>query len=357
MAQRKRKLRLKRKVALALKLSVTMLLIGIGIFYFMDMVYSRGLNVATHGLVLDIEETVSAKDFVEPYDDTPVIVSFLEEPVRQLGQQQVVLVVENRKGRSRKYTETLEWIDKDKTPPQILGVHDISIFAGDTVAYMDGVIAVDETDGTVEVTVDKTEVNIKQGGVYPITYLAADSTGNMAKAYATVTVTELTATQKQAYALADSVLAKITTQDMSLGQKAKAIFDYVHEKVNYTGIRLAADWDSESYAGLENIETDGTSGGDCHTYYAVANVLLSRAGAQVMMVERQNAPEGDKHYWILCNVGTGWYHFDATKINGGFSCFMLTDAQVRDFTNVKANFYDFDAALYPATPTTEFVLE
>lgn len=73
-------------------------------------------------------------------------------------------------------------------------------------------------------------------------------------------------------------------------------------------MRLADDWDAEWYAGLQNIEQNGTTGGDCYTYYAVANVLLQRAGAETMRVERQNAGDGSHHYWILCNVGTGWYH-------------------------------------------------
>ena len=117
------------------------------------------------------------------------------------------------------------------------------------------------------------------------------------------------------------------------------------------------DWDAEWYAGLQNIEQNGTTGGDCYTYYAVANVLLQRAGAETMRVERQNAGDGSHHYWILCNVGTGWYHFDATQISNGFTCFMLTDKQVRDFTQIKPNFYDFAADRYPATPQTEFVLQ
>ena len=63
------------------------------------------------------------------------------------------------------------------------------------------------------------------------------------------------------------------------------------------------------------------------------------------------------HAWLLVDAGTGWYHFDATQISNGFTCFMLTDKQVRDFTQIKPNFYDFAADRYPATPQTEFVLQ
>lgn len=361
MSRKKKKVRLKRKISkglrLVLKMSVIMVLVGAALFVVMNMIYNGGLNVKTHELVVDLEEEFSAYDFIETYDDTPITVIFLEEPVRKEGSQQVVLIVENKNGRSKRYTQTIHFVKKDVTAPVISGVKDIYISVGDTITYFDTVSAVDDRDGLVNVTVEKTSVNTKAVGAYSITYLASDSVGNLAKAEATVYVTEMTATQIQLYELADTVLARITTNDMSLGRKAEAIFNYVYENVNYTGARLGSDWATEGYAGLTNIETTGSSGGDCHTYYAVANVLLMRAGAQVMLVERQNAAEGDKHYWILCNVGSGWYHFDATKISGGFRCFMLTDAEVASFNEVKSNFYEFDTTAYPKTPETPFVLE
>ena len=355
--KKKKKRRLKKGAALVLKWSIAMIIIGTAAFFLMNMVYNRGIYVKTHPLVLDMEEDVSAEDFIETYDDTEVLVTFVDMPVHQIGKQTVEFVVENKKGRSKKYTQTLERVHKDKTAPQINGVHNITVTIGDTVSYLDGVSAVDDVDGPVNVTVEKVSVNTRQTGTYPIAYLATDSAGNLAKVNASVTVVERAQDWQEAYALVDSVLAKITTPQMSLGQKAKAIFDYAHNNITYAGVRLADDWDAEWYAGLQNIEQNGTTGGDCYTYYAVANVLLQRAGAETMRGERQNAGDGSHHYWILCNVGTGWYHFDATQISNGFTCFMLTDKQVRDFTQIKPNFYDFAADRYPATPQTEFVLQ
>ena len=101
---------------------------------------------------------------------------------------------------------------------------------------------------------------------------------------------------------------RYNTADVTRTKRQKPFFDYAHNNITYAGVRLADDWDAEWYAGLQNIEQNGTTGGDCYTYYAVANVLLQRAGAETMRVERQNAGDGSHHYWILCNVGTGWYH-------------------------------------------------
>ena len=51
-----------------------------------------------------MEEDVSAEDFIETYDDTEVLVTFVDMPVHQIGKQTVEFVVENKKGRSKKYT-------------------------------------------------------------------------------------------------------------------------------------------------------------------------------------------------------------------------------------------------------------
>ena len=47
-----------------------MIIIGTAGFFLMNMVYNRGIYVKTHPLVLDMEEDVSAEDFIETYDDT-----------------------------------------------------------------------------------------------------------------------------------------------------------------------------------------------------------------------------------------------------------------------------------------------
>ena len=231
--KKKKKRRLKKGAALVLKWSIAMIIIGTAAFFLMNMVYNRGIYVKTHPLVLDMEEDVSAEDFIETYDDTEVLVTFVDMPVHQIGKQTVEFVVENKKGRSKKYTQTLEWVHKDKTAPQINGVHNITVTIGDTVSYLDGVSAVDDVDGPVNVTVEKVSVNTRQTGTYPIAYLATDSAGNLAKVNASVTVVERAQDWQEAYALVDSVLAKITTPQMSLGQKAKAIFDYAHNNITY----------------------------------------------------------------------------------------------------------------------------
>ena len=77
-----------------------MIIIGTAAFFLMNMVYNRGIYVKTHPLVLDMEEDVSAEDFIETYDDTEVLVTFVDMPVHQIGKQTVEFVVENKKGKN-----------------------------------------------------------------------------------------------------------------------------------------------------------------------------------------------------------------------------------------------------------------
>lgn len=84
-------------------------------------------------------------------------------------------------------------------------------------------------------------------------------------------------------------------------------------------------WDGRGYP-------DGLTGDDISIWaqvVAVADVydaLTSERRGDSVAINIYGEQEGNRHYWLLCNLGTGWYHFDATRIRGGFTCFMLTDA-------------------------------
>ena len=83
-----------------------MLIIGTAGFFLMNMVYNRGIYVKTHPLVLDMEEDVLAEDFIETYDDTEVLVTFVDMPVHQIGKQTVEFVVEIKREEAKVYTDT-----------------------------------------------------------------------------------------------------------------------------------------------------------------------------------------------------------------------------------------------------------
>ena len=58
-----------------------------------------------------------------------------------------------------------------------------------------------------------------------------------------------------------------------------------------------------------------------------------------------------RHYWVIVNIGTGWYHFDplVTHIHR-HRCFMWTNQQCK----VKAYFWRFYEENYPPIATEPF---
>ena len=100
-------------------------------------------------------------------------------------------------------------------------------------------------------------------------------------------------------------------------------------------------------------ETMASRRADCFTYTSVDKALLEALGVKTMWLENENSPTGD-HAWLLVDAGTGWYHFDSTRMYDGFECFMLTDSQVQDYINRGNSIYRRDMSAYPATPSEEF---
>ena len=82
---------------------------------------------------------------------------------------------------------------------------------------------------------------------------------------------------------------------------------------------------------------------------------MEKIGVSTIDVERAPGARNDHHYWLLVDLGTGYYHFDATRRAYYFNGFMATDAQIAEYsTNVVYGFYNIDSSLYPATPTEPF---
>lgn len=145
------------------------------------------------------------------------------------------------------------------------------------------------------------------------------------------------------------VLTEITTEDMTKLQKARAIFDYAHDKIRYTGDSDKSDWKEGAYTGMT------TKRGDCFTYYAVCRALLTAAEIDNLVVTRVGGKTS--HYWNLVDCGDGWYHFDATPRSSkmpAFESFMFTDQEAADYTAAAGrNYYTFDGSLLPARADSE----
>lgn len=233
----------------------------------------------------------------------------------------------------------------DRTPPVIYGVSDKKILVGESVSFRNGVYAEDNHDGNLNVNVDSSAVNTNAAGTYPIIYTCTDSSGNKASvtAYLTVNVLDINTVN----AIADEILRGIITPSMSQTEKAWAVYSWCTSHISYSTRTsyLMGQYVNGAYSGF-NIRS-----GNCYIYYAVASVMLTRAGIENIEIHR-NDPS-NPHYWNLVNIDGSWYHFDTCPHYAGheITSFLLTDADVRAYSEHEvANYYSFDSSLYPATP-------
>lgn len=290
------------------------------------------------------DETAEAITFVKDIKDiSGVKFSFKEIPdFTKSGVQEVTIIMEDTYGNKAELTSELT-VKEDLESPVFSGVGNKTIYEGDAVSYKKGVSVWDNKDDDVQFQVDSSNVNTNKAGVYDVYYSAVDLSGNKVVVTANVTVLVLSVTDEMLNGLTDGILADIIKDGMTDREKAWEIFKWVKGNVGYTGDSDKSEWKNEAYRGIKN------GVGDCFTFYAVSEALLTRAGIDNMRVTRVGGRT--QHFWNLINCGDGWYHFDTCPHKDKLSSFMLTDAEVEEYTIQRGNnYYTFDKSLYPATP-------
>ncbi len=281
--------------------------------------------------------------FFSAEDVTGAALAYKTEPDWTKDSQEVTAVATDGCGNRSERTITLTLVP-DVTPPVFYGMHDRYSYADEPVSYLDEVFAVDDCDGEVAVTVDASAVVNGTTGSYPVTYSATDRAGNTATATILFRFVSAKVTDERAQEVADEYIAKILTDDMTLAEQIEAIYDYVFTHMRYSSRSNKMDWRSEAVRGLT------TGRGDCFTSYAAARLLLERTDAQIVSVTRKST--NSHHYWMLVNIGTGWYHYDACRAwTGKYRCFMWTDEQTRRHSKT---YWRYDKSLYPPVATEPY---
>lgn len=241
----------------------------------------------------------------------------------------------------------------DFEAPKLYGVVDKQFYVGEGISYLDGIMAEDDIDEDVEITVDRSKVDTRTPGEYEVTYTATDNAGNATSLTAKISLVEVKVTEEEIDALAQEVLDEILTDDMSQVEKMWAIYKYVNSSMTYDGTSNKTDWRVEAKRGF-------TSGyGDCFTYYSMSDILLEKIGVEKMKVNRVGGQS--KHYWHMVNVDGNWYHFDPCyrrNSEGRWNAFLRTDAEVAAFAAKVGipnyEYYTYDKTKYPAVSTVEF---
>ena len=282
------------------------------------------------------------EDLVEVEDVTGATLSFAEAPDPTNDQPQTFSVRAVDGAGNETVSAFPLTLLVDTTPPTLYGVTNVGGYVGEPIAYFKEAYAEDDVDGRVEMVVES-EVILSRKGKYTVTYTATDKSGNTASKSCTYTLVEPAVTNAEVRKMAQGVLREIITKDMVTAEKLKAVFDYVRGRVHYTGVSNKTDWRLEAIRG----NTEGK--GDCFTVYCLSRSLLDELKIPYMSVTRKGG--ATRHYWLIVNIGTGWYHFDPLKTRvHRYSCFMWTTKQCL----AKPYFWRFYEENYPPIATEPF---
>ncbi len=289
---------------------------------------------------------LEANDFVSEIDDaSKVEVSFVNEPdFNLIGTQNVDLLLKDAGGNETRISTTLT-LHPDTTPPVLYNVKDRFAYVDGNVFYLEDIWVEDNADKDVEIEVKKPFVNPHKEGQYSVTYIARDKAGNESSKTCNFNFIKQKVSDEALEALRNEIYAEIITDDMSIAQKLRAVFDYIFKNVVYRNSSDKSDWKSEAYRGL----TQGQ--GDCFTFYSVSHLLLSGLDCELMSVRRVDG--STDHYWCYVNVGNGWYHFDACNVGAGSGayCFMRTSEEI---LTRGPYYWNFDINMLPPSATVPF---
>ncbi len=239
----------------------------------------------------------------------------------------------------------------DRDAPTLSGVHDFTVYQGDTISYLSGITATDDVDANPTISVDTSAVDLSNAGEYTVTYSAADASGNVCNASATVTVLpkeEGYVDLDTIYSTVDAKLQEILRENATVTQQVHDIYAWARCNLSYGGHSERSDWRQTAYGML----TEGR--GDCFGYYAVTKLMFERLEIPNIDVQKvKNSSNDSDHFWSLVSTDGGetWYHFDATPRYGSGDDFCLvTDAFLDAYSDAHKGSHNRDKSLYPATP-------
>ena len=315
---------------------------------------ATGINL----LILNDSGTPKPSDFITGLDDaTEVSVTFAEVyDFERPGKFYVTLILRDAAGNTSEVTAFAD-CRVDVEAPVITGLDDIFVIVGGAVSYKDGVTVTDNSGCEPELSVDASAVDTRTRGIYEVVYSAVDGAGNITtQARRVCVVDKLPPAEEEVMALARSVYDEkiITREDMSLWDIAYAIYKWTYNNIRFHGTGIdKSSWLTAAYDGFN------THRGDCFTYMAVTRALLDCAGIENMEVHRLRYEGESSHYWLLVDIGDGWYHLDScwhTLAGPSFETFMRTDAELLYYgqTYNVEHYYRFDHDAYPARGTDSY---
>lgn len=235
----------------------------------------------------------------------------------------------------------------DHTPPVIDGVSDCTVMIEEKVDWWHDVTVTDNAEGEIVRTLDFGEAKLSakgtflEAGIYPLTFVATDETGNRASKTVTVTVKQPASryTVDKVWEICDKILAQIITPDMTLEQKVHAIWAYPRPHFGWTGSFKHTNWIQGA------IDCYNHKGADCFAYASITYALYQRIGVPCKMIHK--IPTRVEHWWTLVDIGDGWRHNDSSQFRYGYDIYLWTTEQINWHNVNRGRHHNYNPVLYP----------
>ena len=296
--------------------------------------------------MLPMGEEITPDIFIEEIiDASPYTVSFINEPdIFRQGEQILEIEIVDAHNNIAVY-EAVLYLLSNETPPEFVGLRDITVMRGTAIMFRQGVSAYDVFGRPLDFGIDSSRINVNELGVYTATYWAEDEWG--LRTEVDITVTIIAIDPEEVRQRVDVILAEILSDGMTQVQQARAIYDWVVRNVEFAG---GIGQDNVYEAAFQALQFRR---GHCFVFYGISEVMLTQAGIPNMRIERiPGTPT--RHRWNLINPdGLGWHHFDANQSFPGAEWFMFTSSRARWRAAIIAetvgimDYYTYDPDLYP----------
>lgn len=239
-------------------------------------------------------------------------------------------------------------VTRDSTPPVITGTKNISGFLGVNLVYRDGVTVTDDYDKNPTLTIDTSNVDQSKPGIYKVTYIATDFSGNKSTAEIEVELIKKPKSyieQETVDKEAQKILNKILKPGMTKQEQALQIVWWCRYNITYVS---KGDATSRNRAAYDAITKRRAT---CYGYACAVREMLNLCGIENRFIKR-SPYRYSVHYWNYINIDGEWYHCDSTPRKGYNSYFfMYTTKEITAFHHNGWYGYTFKEAEYPASAT------
>lgn len=171
------------------------------------------------------------------------------------------------------------------------------------------------------------------GDGYFVCMLNADATEIIiSNSYSPYTKEESLQHLSEVQKMADEVIAECITSDMTDEEKARALYTYITDTVEYD-FRYYNDRENMPFVSMTAYGAFHDGLAICGGYSIAIRTLFNKVGIPCYLVSGDWGREG--HLWNVAKIGEEWLYFDATADrgrNGEFRCFAVTAEELTNHT-------------------------